>query len=192
MARMTGNLGGAALALAMTWSAVPALAQQAPAAPAPEAQAPAAQTLPGGASTLRETFDDWLVNCGVVEGATRCAIAQQQTSQQTRQLLLAVELAAVPGDKVEGTLVLPFGLALDSGVTLQVDDQAAGGSLRFRTCVPVGCLVDLAFNAEELKSLRTGTALKIAGKADGGADVALSVSLKGFAPALDRLQALVK
>lgn len=192
MAMKAGKLLGATVAVAMALGAVPAGAQQAPTAPAPAAQVPATQTLPGGASTLRETFDDWLVNCGVMEGATRCAVAQQQTSQQTRQLLLAVELAAVAGDKVEGTLVLPFGLALDSGVTLQVDEQPAGGSLRFRTCVPVGCLVNLAFNGDELKSLRAGKALKIAGKADGGADVALSVSLKGFAPALDRLRALAK
>ena len=42
------------------------------------------------------------------------------------------------GVTVSGTLVRPFGLALDSGVAFQIDDGPAMQPIRFRTCVPDG------------------------------------------------------
>lgn len=154
--------------------------------------APPTERLPGGSTALRETFDDWLVNCAAVEGKRRCVIAQQQHSQQTRQLVLAVELAPAADGRLQGTLVLPFGLALAEGASLQVDDQTPGAPLPFRTCLPVGCIVDLMFDDAEQSMLKSGTALKIAAKADGGEDVPLSISLKGFTAALDRLREILK
>ncbi|MGN1289969.1 MAG: invasion associated locus B family protein [Bradyrhizobium sp.] len=37
----------------------------------------------------------------------------------------------------------PSGLSLDAGITLAVDDRPDGEALRFRTCLPVGCIVSL-------------------------------------------------
>ena len=83
----------------------------------------AASTLPGGASSLNETYKDWRVTC-VQQGATkRCALSQTQV-QQNGQRVLAIELAAPSGNTVTGTLVLPFGLALDSGIAFQIDEKA--------------------------------------------------------------------
>ncbi|WP_352604604.1 invasion associated locus B family protein, partial [Mesorhizobium sp. M0488] len=145
-------------------------------------------TLPGGASSLQEAYQDWNLNC---QGSPKivCVVSQQQ-SQQNGQRVLAVELRKGEGDVVSGNLVLPFGLQLDSGATLQIDDGQAGEPMRFSTCVPGGCLVPLNFDAQAVAELRAGTVLKIKVKSADQKDLTLPVSLKGLAAALDRLQVL--
>lgn len=177
-------LGAAAL------NPLPVLAQAAAPAPAATPAAPAS-TLPGGASSLQETYQDWQVACLQQGAGKRCALTQQQADPQSRQRVMAIELTTV-GDKAEGVLVLPFGLALDKGVTLQVDDGPVGQPLRFRTCLPAGCLVPLSFDARMLTTLRRGTAIKAKVTTDDGRETVLSISLKGLAPALDRTAALLR
>ena len=145
--------------------------------------------LPGGASSLNETYQDWRVACVQQAAEKRCALSQVQT-QQNGQRVLAIELGARTGDVVSGTLVLPFGLALDAGVTLHVDENAPMEPLRFRTCMPGGCLVSISFDAPAVVALRAGAALKATAVADGGTNAQFSISLSGFAAALDRVVAL--
>ncbi|MBZ9673088.1 invasion associated locus B family protein [Mesorhizobium sp. ESP7-2] len=151
--------------------------------------------LPGGATSLREGHGDWTVSCNVTtqNGATgkACALSQEQADAQSRQRLLAMELRP-NGEVVQGTLVLPFGLALDQGATLQIDDGVVLPALRFRTCLPGGCLVDLSFEGDTLAALRNGTSLKVKVVADGGKETNLALSLKGFGSALDRTAALLQ
>lgn len=155
------------------------------------AQAQQPVSLPGGASSLQETYQDWQVACQIVNNAKHCALVQQQ-SQQNGQRVLAMELIAPNGNAINGTLLLPFGLALDAGVIIQVDDKPAMPAVRFRTCVPAGCLVNVSFDAATIAALRAGAALKIKATADGGAVMPLTISLKGFGSALDRVAALAR
>lgn len=146
-------------------------------------------TLPGGASSLNETYRDWRVTC-VVQGTTKqCAMSQAQ-AQQNRQRVLAIELSPPVGNTVSGTLVLPFGLALDAGVAFQIDDKPAMAPIRFRTCVPAGCLVNVSFDAASIMALRAGSVLKVKATADGGAAAPFSITLQGFGTALDRVATL--
>lgn len=149
----------------------------------------AASPLPGGASSLNETYKDWRVTCAQQSKLKRCVLSQIQ-AQQNGQRVLAIELSAPGNNAVAGTLVLPFGLALDSGVVFQIDEKPAIQPVRFRTCVPAGCLVSVNFDAVTIVGLRAGTALKIKAIADGGAAAPFSISLQGFATALDRVAAL--
>ncbi len=149
----------------------------------------AASGLPGGASSLNETYEDWRVACAMQAAVKHCVLSQVQT-QENGQLVLAMELNAPKGDTVSGTLVLPFGLALDQGVTFQIDGNPAMQPARFRTCLPVGCIVSLNFDTPSQVALRAGAALKLNATADGGATTAFSISLKGFGTALDRVTAL--
>jgi len=149
----------------------------------------AASTLPGGASSLQETYDDWQVACGQQGGVKRCAMGQQQISKENRQRVLDIELWPA-GDKLEGALMLPFGLALDQGVTLQVDDAAPGQPLHFRTCLPGGCVVPLSFEGRSLTALLHGTSLKLKAVVDGGGIAPFTISLKGFSGAYNRSVAL--
>lgn len=153
--------------------------------------AQATSTLPGGASSLTETFRDWSVAC-TQRGTTKRCILSQLQAQQNGQRVLAIELAPPNGTTVSGTLVLPFGLALDSGVAFQVDDKPAMQPVRFRTCLPGGCLVNLSFDAATLVALRAGAVLKVKATEDGGAVAPFSISLQGFGVALDRVAVLAR
>jgi len=147
--------------------------------------------LPGGASSLNETYRDWRVVCVQQDAGKRCAFSQI-LARQDGQRILAIELDAPDGDRLSGRLVLPFGLSIDAGVTLQVDDGAPMPPLRFRTCMPGGCIVDVRFDAPTLGALRAGATLKVSALADGGATVPFSISLQGFGTALDRVEALFR
>jgi len=178
---LRGRLAAFGLALACCISCSGAQAQ-----PAPQAA-----QLPGGANSLQESFDDWRVICATQGTVRRCTVAQEQSSAQSRQRILAIELG-MNGDKLEGILVLPFGLVLDRGAALQLDDQPAQAALRFRTCLPAGCLVPISFDAKTTAALRKGGSLKVKVGLENGQDQTLPISLKGFATALDRLTALMK
>jgi invasion protein IalB len=70
-----------------------------------------------------------------------------------------------------GTQLLPFGLALEQGIALQIDGGPATAPLRFRTCLVVGCIVPLTFDVKILAALRKATTLKLRGIADDGKEV---------------------
>lgn len=169
-------------------------AGQASAAPAPQVPAaPAApQTLPGGATQVQETFGDWRVTCAQPNGTKLCVLTQQLSDKASGQRMLGVELKAVTPDKAEGSLVLPFGLAVDKPITMQIDDAGATISTHVRTCLPVGCVASLSFDAATIAALRKGTALNVKAVADGGADASFKLSLTGFGGGLDRTAALSK
>lgn len=153
--------------------------------------APSTTSLPGGASALNETYQDWLVSCATRDSAKRCALSQNQV-QQNGQRVLAIELNSPVADVVEAILVLPFGLALEQGVTLSIDDQPLPLALRFRTCLPAGCIAPVSFDLSTLKALKAGAVLGVATVADGNQPQLFSISLKGFAAALDRLDGLTQ
>lgn len=148
----------------------------------------AAQGLPGGASTLNETHGDWTVACATPEGNVRCAVSQVQINSQNRQRVLSVELTATEGGSAAtGILVMPFGLALDQGVMLSIDEGEFLPPLHFSTCLPAGCLVPLTFNADAVTAIRAGTVLKVKAAAnESGQEVSFSISLSGFTSALAR------
>jgi invasion protein IalB len=145
--------------------------------------------LPGGATSLQETFNDWQVACVVQATTKRCALTQEQVNQQSRQRVLAIELS-VAGDTLDGVLLMPFGLALERGVTLQIDEQPSPMALKFRTCVPAGCLVPLRFDTKTIAALRSGSSVKTRAIDDTDQEQLYTISLKGFAQALDRVSAL--
>ncbi|HWA42608.1 MAG TPA: invasion associated locus B family protein [Hypericibacter adhaerens] len=154
------------------------------------AEAPAdsgAGLLPGGATSLTETYGDWVVACAQPQGIKRCTLSQQQTDKASKQRLLAVELMAMAGDKAEGMLILPFGLLLDPGIALQIDEAAPGPARHFRTCLPAGCFVPLALDAKMIDALRKGKLLKVnATAAADGKPIAFGISLAGFGGAFAR------
>ena len=167
--------GAAALAFALVFAA-------------PGVAAP----LPGGASSLVETFQDWTVACQSQENTTTCVMRQVQTNAQNNQNVLTLELRGVAGGKLEGVLLLPFGLALAKGVTLKID-EAAIGTLAFSTCVPQGCVVPMGLDAAQVTKVKAGTALNIGANSLSPAQpVALKASLKGFPAALSRVLDLTK
>lgn len=148
--------------------------------------------LPGNASSLREGHGDWQVACAAPEGAVRCAMSQTQVSEN-RQRVLSIELTS--GDDsptASGALVLPFGLDLASGVAYRLDEGGTVAIQPFRTCLPVGCIVDVAFDAGTVASLKAGNQLHVIATAEGGQELIFSISLAGFSSAFDRVVVLMR
>lgn len=150
-----------------------------------------AAPLPGGASTLQETYQDWTVSCQSLKETSICVMRQDQSSTQTGQRVLTAELRNVEG-KVEGVLLMPFGLDLAKGAALKID-EVAGPNLAFSTCLPQGCLAPVSFEAKQVAALKAGTNINVTTTAlSPSQPVAFKVSLKGFGAALDRITALTK
>lgn len=154
--------------------------------------APQADTLPGGASSLQESFGDWMVLCALPGGRKTCSLSQSQSDAQSRQRIVAIELAAGREGVVGGALAMPFGLVLAEGVSLKVDGGALGGQRAFRTCLPAGCIVPLSLAAGDVERLASGETLELGAiAAENNQPVTLSIPLDGFAAALQRLRALL-
>jgi len=85
---------------------------------------------------------------------------------------------------------MPFGLRLGAGVTLQIDDGEPTAPLAFSTCLPGGCLVPITTDEGVTNLLRQGETLRLTAQLLDGRSVLFTVSLNGFAAALDRMQAI--
>ena len=97
------------------------------------------------------------------------------------------------GGKIDGTILMPFGLNLDAGAVLKLDDKDLGKGLRFSTCVPQGCLLPVNFPAAATDAMRKGTKLVIASlNLSSNEAVTFNVSLNGFGPAMARATELAK
>lgn len=157
------------------------------AAPAFAQEAPAPSALPGGAASLSEEHGDWTVSCRMDGGAKLCALSQSLANSNSGEMVLSVELATPALDRIEGMLLLPFGLRLADGITLKVDGNGLGEPRPFLTCIANGCLVPVAFSAGEISAMRAGKELILSGaSADVGQPVDLKVSLAGFSVASNR------
>ncbi|MCD4512178.1 invasion associated locus B family protein [Brucella pseudogrignonensis] len=152
-----------------------------------------AVSLPNGASSINETYGDWTVNCAIADNQKRCGFSQEQGNSQTGQRLFAIDLQPPADGQTNGVLLLPFGLHLDDGVKLKLDEQNLGQGARFSTCLPAGCLVPVSFPAVATDAMKKGEKLIITATRNGGVDVAtFTVSLNGFTTAMNRVAELAK
>lgn len=172
-----------------------AIAQAAPSPrqAAPTVGQPAAGTasLPNGASAINEIYGDWTVDCRLTDGQKFCALSQSQGNNQTGQRVFGIELRAPKDGRAEGTILMPFGLKLENGAILRLDDKDLGQGLRFSTCVPQGCLLPISFPTVATDAMKTGKVLTAAAlNLSNGDPVAFTISLNGFTAALARISQL--
>lgn len=174
-------------------------ARLAPTRPAPRPAAPAARQanpparpataqLPNGASAVNEVYGDWTVDCRITDGQKLCVLTQSQGDSRTNQRVFAMELRAPKDGRAEGTILMPFGLKLDNGAVLKLDEKDLGQGLRFSTCVPAGCLLPISFPTVATDAMKGGKTLTAAALNLSSNDVvSFNMALNGFGPALDRL-----
>ncbi|MEG6509836.1 invasion associated locus B family protein [Methyloligella sp. 2.7D] len=153
----------------------------------------ASVTLPGGASSLTETHEDWTVSCQVQNNEKRCLFSQTLGNQQTGQRVLSIELRPQDNGEVQGVILAPFGLRLSDGVTLKVDDKAIGDPVPFSTCMEAGCLVPVTLDSSTLGTVSGGEKMTVnALNSANGQPVELTLSLKGFTAAMNRAKELMQ
>lgn len=169
----------------------PATAQAPAATPAsPNVSQPAAVTarLPNGATAVNEVYGDWTVDCRINDGQKLCVLSQSQGDSRTNQRVFAIELRAPKDGRAEGTILMPFGLKLENGAVLKLDEKDLGQGLRFSTCVPSGCLLPVSFPTVATDAMKGGKTLTAAALNLSNSDVvSFNIALNGFGPALDRL-----
>ena len=166
-----------------------------PAQPAPSVGQPAAQaaTLPNGASAINETYGDWTVDCRIVERQRLCVLLQSQGNSQTGPRVFAIELRAPRDGRAEGTILFPFGMKLENGAVLRLDDKDLGQGLRFSPCLAQGCLLPISFTTVATDAMKAGKALTVAAlNLSNNEPISFNVSLGGFGAALDRIAQIDK
>lgn len=192
----------ASVIAALLLSAVPTFAQEAQptakgdrtlaAAPVQDNKKPAV-SLPNGAASINEVYGDWTVNCAIADNSKRCGFSQEQGNSQTGQRLFAIELQPPANGQTNGVLLLPFGLKLDDGVKLKLDEQNLGQGARFSTCVPSGCLVPISFPTVATDAMKKAGKLIITATRNGGGEApTFTISLNGFTTAMSRVAELAK
>ncbi|WOH68025.1 invasion associated locus B family protein [Bradyrhizobium sp. BWA-3-5] len=146
--------------------------------------------LPNGASQLSETYGDWTLNCST--GTRACTLSQALVNKEGQRAFL-IELRVAKDGASEGTILMPFGLKLEAGVLLKLDDQDLGEGLRFSTCVAQGCMLPINFPVAGMNAIRNGKALAVGAlNMSDGQLVTFTISLNGFAVAVDRAVQLAK
>ncbi|WP_181168990.1 invasion associated locus B family protein [Mesorhizobium sp. B2-4-14] len=147
-------------------------------------------SLPNGADAVKETYDDWAVECRVIQNNKRCSVGQFQYDEQQRALMFSIEI--FPPDNNGNCLVavtMPFGLNLSDAVILRLDDHAFEQPQTFATCMPTGCLVPFKLTNSSIETMKKGKIMMVGGKSYGSEkDANFTVSLKGFPAAIERLR----
>lgn len=162
-----------------------------------------AQQAAESAVPLHEAYGSWQLACAApvkkvgadaapsTGGETKpvCAIAQVQLEEKTRKLVVSVEFridnAAAP-DKLTGTMVLPFGLAVTKLFSVKSGNMRLQ-EVQVSTCLPVGCIVSFTPFIELVSALKAEQTLTIEAPDLQGRIVSFQLQGKGFPEALKRL-----
>jgi invasion protein IalB len=198
------RLVAVALVTAVGISAPAVFAQQAeqpapaPQQPAPQGQAapqqppPSGQAAPAEGTITERQFQNWTVRCGrqSEQGPEVCEMLHQTIDKEGRTVM-AVAVGKVPGRSDLGLLIiLPLGVLLPPGVTLQVD-SGPEMSVQVNRCERQGCRIEMLLEPELLTRLKSGSQAKVVFEAfDPQGErrrLGYPISLLGFTAALDQI-----
>lgn len=155
--------------------------------------APATPPVSAEPKTTTATYGDWTLRCETAAGEKPrhlCEVIQTMQVQGQQ-----APVAQVAFGRPEGTTelhliaVLPVNVVFPSTVRIGVDEKDPRPmELQWRRCMPGGCFADVAANEEAIGRWRTATAPgRLQFRDATGRDVALPVSFRGLAQALDGL-----
>jgi len=168
------------------------------------AQAPAAKSggappegdtaaLPAEPNVTTASYGDWVLRCQRAVEAGKvirlCEVAEIiQVQGQTAPVAQIAIGRPARGEPWRITAVLPPAVAFPSTVKVGHEKDGTITELDWRRCLPGGCFADAHVKDDGLKRLRglTGTGT-LTFKDATGRDVALSLSFRGLAQALDGL-----
>lgn len=133
---------------------------------------------------------NWAVTCSGEAPARRCSllhnlVANQEGGGEKRLLTVLIQ----PDETGTETLVLalPHGLFLPAGVSIGVD-AAPAQALVIQTSDENGAYAETPISPEFLASLKTGSELRVTFQSAQKQEIAVPVSLTGFAPGYAKLE----
>ncbi|MGV7033738.1 invasion associated locus B family protein [Methylobacterium symbioticum] len=161
-------------------------------APAKAVDKPAEKAAwPAGADTVTETYGEWTTSCARAEAQVACMVMQTQGDRNTGRRQFAFELRTPKDGRAEGVILMPFGLAIEPGVSFKLDEATLGKGAFYISCTAEGCLVPVSFPTLATDSMKTAKALVVTGKkASNDEAVTITLPLAGFATAFERAAAL--
>lgn len=146
---------------------------------------------PAGADTVTETYGEWTTSCARAEARVACMVMQTQGDKNTGRRQFAFELRTPKEGRAEGVILMPFGLAIEPGITFKLDEAVLGKGAFYVSCTAEGCLVPISFPALATDTMKTAKALVVTGKKAGNDEaVTITMPLTGFAAAFERAAAL--
>ena len=146
--------------------------------------APAAAQNPHG-----KIHDTWGVRCNTPTGApAACQIFQNIVVKDSRQPILNFAISFADDAKTAvGIFVMPLGIYLPPGLTLQVDDGQIY-EMAIEICGLKGCRVRFGFDENLMNLFKRGKAARITFSGGDQKPIRIPVSLKGFTAALNDLK----
>jgi invasion protein IalB len=142
------------------------------------------------AGEANQPANTWTTQCS---GATRtddldCAIEQRVVLTQTGQLLAALTLRIPSGTREPVLMVhVPIGVFLPSGLNVVVDD-ALIDTLQVQTCDQNGCYAGSSDLGALLEAMKRGSAMMIGFQDLAKQEIAVPISLAGFAAAYSSIE----
>jgi invasion protein IalB len=132
-------------------------------------------------------FEDWLVRCQTTDGKAGCGISQQILDQKSRRPLLQLHLArAAAGEGHQLVIVLPLGVTVPPGTIVQAGEVKRNGA--FVQCLPAGCIAPIEVDDEFLAAMKSAKDGRVGVVDRVGKTIAIPFSLKGFTPALEKME----
>lgn len=191
--RIPARLAAVALFAALGIGAWDVLAQQTQEEAAPQQQeTPQGEAAPAEGAITERQFKDWVVRCGrrSDQGPQVCEMQQQQVDNEDR-VIMAVAVGQVPGTSDLGLLiVLPLGILLPAGVTLQIDGGAEV-PLQVDRCERQGCRVEMRLEPDLLNRFKAGSKATVFFEASDPQGerqrLGVPISLLGFTAALNEV-----
>jgi invasion protein IalB len=160
-------------------------------AQAPSAAAPQPAPLPERSSV---SFNDWLMRCETQQEAGRtrkvCEVFQGLQLQGQQGFFAQLALGRIQkADPLKLTAIVPNNITLPSTVQVAMaEGEPAFIDLQWRRCSPAGCVADIALAEPQIQRLRGKTdQIRIMFKDSTGRDIAVIVSMRGFAQSYDAL-----
>ena len=149
----------------------------------------AVSTFVSAEPVVREVHKDWTVVCDTPEqvGQEICLIVQQKNIKDSNQPILRVEVGyAVSNGEPFTIITAPLGIALQAGLTVQIDDNEPT-VMQFGSCIPTGCVVGSNLSEHQVNALKFGNEAKFTLQDSRRRNVTVPVSLAGFTAALNAI-----
>ena len=104
------------------------------------------------------------MTCTRPDDKVSCIVAQSQGDSQTGRRKFAFELQTPASGRSEGLVLMPFGLAIEPGVSFKLDEQTLGKGAPYMTCGAEGCFVPISFPTLALDGMRNAKTLTVTGQ----------------------------
>jgi len=144
--------------------------------------------LPVAQAEPTEHFKEWVQDCSKqADGKRACHIFQNVTDHNTGEVMLRAEVGYIPGgNKALLLITVPLGVALRTGLELQID-SAKPRRMLFDVCARDGCRAATQMDVGLIRAMKRGGVARVTISNLAGRSLVVPVSLSGFTKGLGSL-----